>query len=267
MNSFTNDTLYTMLLHRLRKDRKGAVSPEEFESFLRWRNVDYYNKMFKDESSTKYNEDAIRPFLVPIEAVPVTLDTQTDWYVAALTALEEDYGHWANIWFTEDTVAIASPPSTYARPSMTNAVHLDIVSETELPERLTNAITAPSATYPVGSLTNSNLYLHGVGATGFAIISYYKLPTDPYFDYYTDASGNITYLEDTSPVTTYLLAAGEIARDGSVAGETVNSSSEDLAWGDDDALNILDMIVSDVSIALSDPSSFQASLLERKENN
>ena len=95
-------------------------------------------------------------------------------------------------------------------------------------------------------------------------MSYYKLPEDPVYDYYTDAYGNYTYLTEEQPA--YTLQAGEIAKDGSVAGEQVTSVSVDLEWEDDEAMKILDMIVSDVSIALSDPGSFQASLLERKEN-
>ena len=257
MTSFNNNDLYTMLLHRLRKDRKGAVSPEEFESFLRWRNIDYYNKMFKDESSTKYNEDALKPFLVPMEALAVSYDSTTTWYSADVTLLANDYGHWANMWFTEDVPAPV-------RISKENIVAVDIISETELPDRLTNAITGPSTEYPIAHFTNTALYIHGIDAVGYVMLSYYKLPTDPVFDYYTDASGNITYLTESQAA--YTLLTSEISKSGLTAGSAVTSLSIDLDWGDDDALSILDMIVSDVSIALSDPASFQASMLERKEN-
>jgi hypothetical protein len=259
MTSFNNNDLYTMLLHRLRKDRKGAVSPEEFESFLRWRNIDKYNKMFKDESSTKYNEDALKPFLVPFEDIQLVLNATTLYYEATLSspAMTQDYGHWANVWVTDQTYE----PGGYDLTDMTS---VDIVSETELQDRLTNAITGPSATHPIGYFSNTKLYIHGFGSQGYVIMSYYKLPSDPVFDYYTDASGNITYLTESQAA--YTLLSGEIAKDGSTAGSAVTSLSVDLEWDDDEALDILDMIVSDVSIALSDPGSFQASLLERKEN-
>jgi len=100
--------------------------------------------------------------------------------------------------------------------------------------------------------------------SGYVLLDYYKYPDDPYYDYYTDASGNVTYL--TEGQAAYTLQAGEIARDGSTAGDAVTSASTDLEWGDQDAINILDMVVSDVSMALTDPNSFQASMLERKEN-
>lgn len=74
----------------------------------------------------------------------------------------------------------------------------------------------------------------------------------------------MTYL--TEGQSSYTLQSGEVARDGTTAGGSVTSLSVDLEWDDDDAMQVLDMIVSDVSIALSDSDSYQASLLERKDN-
>jgi len=257
MTSFTNDDLYQMLLHRLRKDRKGSVSPEEFESFLRWRNLDYYNKMFVNESSTKLNEDSLKPFLVSYEDIQISQNAVSQYYEASITALDQDYGHWQNLWVNDQVYEITGY-------DLTDMTWVDIVSDTELPDRLTNAITGPSADYPIGHFSNTKLYIHGITSGGFAILSYYMLPTDPVYDYYVDAYGTITYLTESQ--SAYTLQAGEVAKDGSVAGQQVTSLSVDLAWRDTDAMKILDMIVSDVSIALSDPASFQASLLERKEN-
>jgi len=260
MTSFNLGDLYEMLLMRLRKDKKGSVSPEEFEGFARWRNIDYYNKMFVNESSTKYNEDSLKPFYVPYEDIQVDQNAVTKYYEGALSELPEDspYGHWINLWINDQG---AEPGHVY---DLTDMTWVDIVTETELPDRLTNAITGPSADHPIGHFSNTKLYVHGIAASGFGILTYYKLPDDPYFDYYVDAYGTITYL--TEGQLSYTLKAGEMARDGSVAGEAVISASKDIEWEDHDAMNLLDMIVSDVSIALSDPNSYQASLLERKEN-
>ena len=250
-----------MLLNRLRKDRKGSVSGEEFESFLRWRNIDYYNKMFVNESATKLNEDSLKPFMVPYEDIQVVQNAVTKYYEGNLSELPaaSPYGHWINLWINDQVV---EPGNVY---DLTDMTWVDIVSETELPGRLTNAIIGPSVDYPIGHFSNTKVYIHGITSNGFAILSYYKLPTDPYYDYYVDAYGTITYL--TEAQAAYTLQAGEVARDGKTAGQAVTSASIDLAWNDDDAMNILDMIVSDVSIALSDPASFQASLLEREKNN
>ena len=41
---FDNNDLLQIVLDRLRKDRKGSINPEEFESLLRLRNIDYFNQ-------------------------------------------------------------------------------------------------------------------------------------------------------------------------------------------------------------------------------
>jgi len=64
MTSFNNDSLFQMMLDRLRKDRKGGINAEEFESFLKWRNLDYFNSQYKVTGMNQANLDALRPFTV-----------------------------------------------------------------------------------------------------------------------------------------------------------------------------------------------------------
>jgi len=248
-----------MLLHRLRKDRKGAVSPEEFESFLRYRNLDYYNAKVKKDGVSKNAEDSVKPFFVEFDPIPVALDAEMQVYRGLIDNLTQTYGHWKGVWWT---VNLRGVGETYA--DISDMIYVDVLTELEFQNRLGNAITSPSATAPIAFFTDARIYIYGPELVGSLIVSYYKQPSDPYFDYYTDGVGNITYL--TEGQAAYTLLAGEIARDGSTAGQQVTSVSIDLEWEDYDAINILDMIVSDVSVALSDPESFQASILERKEN-
>ena len=242
-----------MLLHRLRKDKKGSVNGEEFESFLRYRNLDYFNRQFPFEGASKLNHESLRPFMKYHDATAVLQEAATATYYADLTtpSLSSTLAHEINAWYSTSATVWST------------LIEVDLVSHAEHGDRLNNAITAPSSTNPIGYIDSTKLRLSGV-TTGYILLDYYKYPDDPYFDYYTDASGNVTYL--TEGQAEYTLLTGEIARDGSTAGQGVTSLSVDLEWGDQDAVNILDMIVSDVSIALSDPASFQASILERKEN-
>lgn len=265
MISFNNDDLYQMLLNRLRKDRKGSVSPSEFENFLRWRNIDYFNGQYKVTGMSQANLDSLRAFTIFHEPAAVTQEAATGMYYVWIKViptgtttttdffdyLESAYAHLINAWY--------SPSATV----WSTVVEIDILSHTEYHERVNNAITGPSATYPIAYLEDDRLWLGGI-ASNYVLLDYYRYPTDPYYDYYTDPLGNITYL--TEGQAAYTLLASEIARDGSVAGDVVTSASVDLEWEDQDAINILDMIVSDVSVALSDSSSFEASMLERKEN-
>ena len=266
MNSFTNDDLYQIVLDRLRKDRKGGIRPEEFESFLRLRNLDYFNGQFPAEGATKVNQDSLRQFSIFHEPLAVTQQAATGVYYVWLKTLpsgtttttpdaytypDNVYAHWINAW--------ASTSATV----WSTLVKIDIVSHVEFLDRLNNAITAPSATSPIGYIDNEKLWLAGL-TTGFVILDYYKYPTDPYFDYYTDSSGNITYL--TEGQASYTLQAGEVARDGSVAGAGVTSASADLEWGDQDAMNILDMVMTDLGVATTDQGVVQTSVMERDQN-
>ena len=267
MVSFNNNDLYQMLLDRLRKDRKGSVSPEEFESFLRWRNLDYFNKQLGSEGATKLNYDSLVPFMFFQDDIAISTSLGEHYVIldSSYVGPSATYkvAHIANAWYSASATDHSSK------------VNLDIVSFPEWRNRLGNAITGPTNTYPIGC--RGMLVIVGLGNMevlwveggsdvegGVVILDYYKYPADPYFDYYTDAYGNITYLTDGQAA--YTLLTGEISRSNATAGTAVTSASQDLEWEDSDALHILDMIVTDVSVALSDPDSVQASLFERQQN-
>jgi hypothetical protein len=266
MTNYNNNDLYQMLLDRLRKDRKGSVSPEEFESFLRWRNLDYFQKQIGVEGVSKMNHESLRPFLEYHRRRTVVQEGTTGTYYISIASLPSGTTTSTDA-YTYLTVPLAYLINAWACSSATvfsSVIEIDVVSSAEYHDRVNNAITGPTAAYPIGYLvSNDRLRLGGL-TTGYVLLDYYSYPSDPYFDYYTDASGNVTYLTDGQ--ASYTLQAGEIARDESTAGSSVTSASQDLEWSDQDALQILDMIVSDVSMALSDPNSFQASLLERQQN-
>ena len=270
MTGFDNGNLYTMLLDRLRKDKKGSISPEEFETFLRWRNLDYFNQMLETVEGSHRSQKALSVFIVSDDVITISSDDgqavidvdvwETGDSDAPLTQLSYRPAYVLNIWYSESAT------------DLSDKIPFDVVNQLEYRERKNNAITAPSSECPVicelgTSSEGGPRYLVDGVTSGYAVFDYYVSPNDPYglqpyFDYYTDASGNVTYLEVNE---SYTLQTGEVARDGSTSG-SVSSLSVDLSWRDNDAMNILDMIVSDVSVALSDPNSFQASLLERQQN-
>jgi len=265
MTNYTNGDLFQMLLHRLRKDKKGSVNAEEFETFLRWRNMDYFNKQLGVEGITKHNHESLAPFMVFQDDIGISTGT-TEHYII----LDADYvgpsasrkiASMVNVWWYDG--------------DMVDKIPVDILSSVEWGARRSNSITGPSSSNPISTLGyivlpvigNTEILWVEAGAdltSGNIVLDYYAYPNDPYYDYYTDAIGNITYL--TEGQGAYTLQTGEESRSGSGAPAAVTSLSVDLEWEDKEAINILDMIVSDVSIALSDPESLQASILERKEN-
>lgn len=264
MTNYDNNDLYQITLNRLRKDRKGSVTPEEWESFLRNRNIDYFNQQMKFDGGSLLNIDSLSPFMearrpLNIQTASgvdyvdlITLGSGTTTTTDGYAYLEEAYAHLVNAWFSASAT------------DLTSLTEIDLVSSTELHDRLNNANTGPSTDDPIGSLEGLRLSLWGVNDAGYAILDYYRYPADPYFDYYTDAVGNITYL--TEGQASYTLQAGEVARDGSTAGQSVTSASIDLEWTDQDALNIVDMLMTDTSLAQSDQPQNQGSIFEREQN-
>lgn len=277
MTSFNNNDLYQILLDRLRKDRKGAISPEEFESFLRYRNLEYFNKQIGVEDVTKMNHDSLIPFFVGLDntadseqsgAQFVHIGTEN---IGLGNTLDNECAYIINAWYHN---TVGGVDQAERRP-------IDILSSAEYHERFTNAITMGTSDYPIAYRGMLNywrdapvsayvnipvLYIQGLDPlTSYGVyLDYYRYPADPYFDYYTDSNGNITYLTDGQAA--YTLQAGEEARDGKTVGQQVTSASQDLEWRDNDAIHILDMVYSDVTLAMSDPDSFEASMLERQQN-
>ena len=248
MVSFSNNDLYQIVLDRLRKDRKGSINPEEFESLLRLRNIDYFNQQFKVDGVSQINADSLSPFSVFNDDAAINQLVVTGTYYVDLPA---GYAHLINAFYSANSALHST------------VVELDIVSGAELSDRINNAITGPSATEPIGYIADGVLWVYGY-TSGYILLSYYAYPADPYFDYYTDSSGNITYLTDGQ--AEYTLLAGEISRSGLTAGSGVTSISEDLAWNDQDAMNILDMIMTDLGVALGDQAISETSVLERQQN-
>jgi len=268
MTSFNNGDLYEICLNRLRKDKKGAISPEEFESFLRLRNIDYFNQQMGGESGTKINHDSLTPFMVFQNDIAVTTANGEHYVILNHSYVgpspDSAVAHLINVWWIGEDVT-----------DFSTKIPVDVLSNSEWGERFSNAITGPTSAYPVACRGSVVLPVYGnsdalwcEGGTditsGSIVIDYYTYPADPYFDYYVDSSGNITYLTDGQ--VAYTLLTGEVARDGSTAGEAVTSASEDLQWDDQDAMNILDMVMTDIYVAQSDQSGVEASVLERQQN-
>ena len=264
MTNYTNDDLYQIALDRLRKDRKGSISAEEFENFLNNRSIDYFNQQLSVEGESKMNHEGLLPFLEKSDISAITSDLGV--YYIPLTSLPTgtttttpDTGEYLlyepaqliNVWYS----------SSYA--SLASITEIDMVTSVELPDRINNAITGPTIFNPIGYHDSDRIWVWGLTG-GYGVLDYYRNPLSAYYDYYTDADGNITYLTDGQAA--YTLLTGEVARDGSVAGAAVTSASVDLEWRDKDAMNILDMVMTDIGIAMSDEGVTQGSVLERQQN-
>ena len=89
MTNLNNGDLYNMMLDRIRKDQRGIISPEEFESFLRWRSLDKFGSLIKVEGENKLNQEALLPFYVHHDPISVT-SSNSVYYIP----LEYNYMAW-----------------------------------------------------------------------------------------------------------------------------------------------------------------------------
>lgn len=251
MTNFNVNNLYQIALDRLRKDRKGSVSPEEFESFLNNRSYDYFQQQLGVEGISKLNQASLAPLFTFHAPVPI----------------EGTFGitgdSWASLVSPYDIVKVVNAWHSASSTVFSSVVEIDLVTHSELIDRLNNAITKPTATNPIGYIQGAKMTVFGV-TTGYVLFDFYSRPSKVYFDYYTDGNGNVTYL--TVGQSAYTLATGEVSRSGKIATQSVTSASTVFEWEDEDAMNILDMVMTDLGVAQNDPAVVQTSMEERKNN-
>lgn len=220
MTNYNNNDLFQILLHRLRKDRKGGINAEEFESFLRNRNIDYFNKQMGVEGVSKLNQNSLAPFFVAME---LTRDYTTADGIEIAVMSSTNIGLGAGLSYEVATLANVWAIAAAGGIVFTNRFPVDLVSSTEYYDRYTNSQTKGTTTEPIAYQAWYNLFLapdffnvpvlflQGIPTDDYGVyVDYYRHPSDPYFDYYTDASGNITYL--TEDQAAYTLQAGEVSR-------------------------------------------------------
>ena len=241
--AFTNYDMYEVTLDFLRKDKKGAINIEEFENRLKFWSVWLFKQLLPTDGRDKRMVEALTPFKVVSETGTATSNVITP-------DIDGD-----NLMAHFISGSYGTSPSFYP---------IDLVTVEEYRDRVTNAITKPSATDPVGFLsvdTDGEMVLNVYSlAAGTYYIDYYKYPTEPYLDYYIDSSGNYNYL--TEDQAEYTLGSGEVARNGSTT--TVDSATAEIEWFDAEKVMLIEYILSEVGVAIKDQGIVQQAMMERQ---
>jgi hypothetical protein len=126
-------------------------------------------------------------------------------------------------------------------------VPIDVVTDEEWMFRRYDELTKPSSTYPIAKITGEYLYVLPEDIDR-VLLNYLKQPTDPYFDYYTDANYNIQYLAASA---SYTLQTSEVYRDGTSSG-TVTSATVELEWDDGEKIKILHRILAKMGVSMDE---------------
>lgn len=240
------------------KHRSGnKFSPDEFNYVLKLENINFFNHKVKEiQNSAKRDADfremllsskMLRPLLVSQDVTPITgvydLITGDD-------GLDNTFVHWAS--------------------ALTTAVfngaikRVELVNHNEYEKRQVNLLSPPIYYFPIAEIVGDNLNILPTNITEIKL-TYIKLPSDPVFDYYSDANRNVIYLTDGQPA--YELDTGEVGSAGQVSPTEVTSLSNELDYGVEFYSEFTDYLLSKLGIRGESPIVIQTAENEKMKDS
>jgi hypothetical protein len=225
--SFTYDTI----LDLIRKDQKGrAFSIPEFNDIIKLVNYELYSHLAPKSGQDTDVIEALKDFVV----------------LGATISL---------------TSGVGSIPSGYERIqgkpyviSGADTIPVDVITSLELPDRLEDELTKPSALHPVAiiggapvlDLSQITVYPDTISDIR---VSYLKIPATPLLDYYILSTGQYFYLdEDATGIT---IPVGAVYSDGvTVNPSTVDSLTVNFEWREDQTPILVNMVLQKAGIVL-----------------
>lgn len=240
----TNDFLYEIIIDFLKKDRRGNVYTEsDHDRELKRMNILYMDKILPMYEMDQDITDKIDKFKTVVSGVNLTVSSN-------LITKPTDYARHDYLSYKQD-----------GDSSKTRS--LDVLVGSQWSAIQGSSISSPSERFPVCRYRGGYIeFLPSTLTQNYLEYSYIKYPAEPTYDGYYDTNGNFNYLV---PGSSHSLAVGEVGLDGS-AGVTYTSDSVELEWGDDDKLNIADMILRSLGIVLNEPLVTQFKDQEIKES-
>lgn len=142
-----------------------------------------------------------------------------------------------------------------------NLKQIDLVTDEEWVERRLDALTKPTADYPVAKLMGGSIFVYPTSIENI-LLYYLRVPTTPFFDYYIDANLNIQAM---SADTDYVLDAGETYRGEAVlvSSETKSSLTVELEWDEIDQIKILHRILAKLGVSMDEQLVAQYALSQK----
>ena len=128
---------------------------------------------------------------------------------------------------------------------------------------MANSLLAPSSTFPIATIIDDTINFSPLVSVS-AEFTFLKKPTEPFYDYYTDAGDNIIYL----PVGPYSISAGETYRDGTPGPTSGTSASVELPFPDNERLDVAYKILQKFGIPVQEVMATEfGAIREQKEEN
>lgn len=227
-----NGQLFDWIVTILRKEKEGsAVSPERFTLMLvesMWEKINVEIGVFE---RSQVITNSLRSLKVS-EDIAVTPSGTFD-----LTTLVDDYLHPTSLYYTYSG----------------RVRQVDILTDGEWAYYTSSSLMAPTDEFPVAKILGDTIMFDPI-ASDTATLTFIKKPTDPFFDYYYDSADRIVYLQ---PGQSYALTAGEEYRDGTVFPATVNSTSVELPFPENERVDVGYKILQKMGIPLQEPIAVQ----------
>jgi len=137
-------------------ERTGyTLSPEDFNLYLQKANFELFNQSLKNWESKQVITDILYPFKVKADLT----------FTAGVATRPVDYARHSAAWYDDGATIVP----------------VEVVTDAELPDRINNAITAPTAAYPIIYFLNEKINILPISITTGVDLLYIKKPTVPVY--------------------------------------------------------------------------------------
>jgi len=142
-----------------------TLSPEQYNLYLQKANFELFNQSLKNWENKQVITDILYPFKVKADLT----------FAAGVATRPVDYARHSAAWYDDGATIVP----------------VEVVTDAELPDRINNAITAPTAAYPIIYFLNEKINILPVSITTGVDLLYIKKPTVPVYAEKVDNEINV----------------------------------------------------------------------------
>lgn len=238
---------------QLDKHESGnSYSPSEFNALIAVENINFFNhKIDEMQNAARSDKDfmemllsskLLRPLLAAENVTPTT-------GVYDLTGLSNTFVHWVSA----TTTAVFNGKIT----------RVELVNHNEYEKRQVNMLSPPIYYHPIAELVGDNLNILPTNITQIKL-TYVKLPSTPFFDYYIDANRNVVFLAEGGSVDLDVVTG--TYRDGSTTGSH-NSTTNELDYGQEFYPDFTEYLLSRLGVRTRETMIVQTSEQEKLKDS
>jgi len=152
----TVDEIKRIVVSVVSAEKTGyTLRPEQFNLYLQKVNFDLFNQALRGWESTQVVTDILYPFKVKTDLT----------FATGVATRPADYARHSAVWYDDSSTIVP----------------VEVVTDAELPDRINNAITAPTAAYPIIYFIDKKINILPVSITTGVDLLYIKKPATPVY--------------------------------------------------------------------------------------